>query len=440
MKIKEIAEKQKTLYSRMNEMLGVIEAESREFTEEEQRNWDEINKDYNVLQSLKEKRQELLKHEENFSRQMDQIASEIQTSRSGVEDEYRKYQDQVDLGIRAWGKAIIDKRNLITEREQAAIDNLGFNLNSSVFHVKLGSFRQALHQYRSLSVYQGANGAFVAGPESFAPSLEMALLSFGSVMQAADVIRTSDGNPLKWPTVDDTSNKGRLLAEKKAATELDPSFGQQVWRAYEYTSDAILVPNSLLEDSAINLPSVIAEMLGERIGRIYEEHFTTGDDNAKPEGLVTAAAASTATDVAATLGGDDLISLFHAVDPAQRTAGFGWMAHDAIWGEVRKLKAGDDNYLWIPGFAERPDTVLGWPVFTNQEMDSTIATGNKIMLAGNFRKYKIRMVGEFRLKRLVERYGEQDCEAFILFSRTDGRLLNPGSSDATNPVHLLTVS
>ena len=442
MSIKAIAEKQQALYARMQEMCNLAEKEERSFSAEEQSNWERLNEDYNGLQMQKERRQLLLSKEQEFRGAQEIVADETRTSRDQIENESRAYGQRVDLALRSWGRAICGKE--LSDEDRQVCRSVGFNPHSNEFGFRMSmdmrSVKRDYHLFkRALSAVTGAAGQFTV-QEGFMPNLERAMLSYGSVRQAAEILRTETGNDMPWPTADDTSQKGALLAENTAAPEQDVAFGQIIWKAWKYTSKMIKVPNELLEDSAFRLDVILPEMLGERLGRIWEEHYTTGDDVSKPKGIVPSAAASTSTAIAATLGGDDIISLFHATDPAQRGPGFAFMAHDAIYGEIRKLKAGDDNYLWVPGFNERPDTILGYPTFINQEMDSTIATSNEILLAGNLTKYKVREVSSMRVVRLVERFGDADQQAFVIFARADGRLLNPGSSNATNPVHKLTVS
>jgi HK97 family phage major capsid protein len=64
------------------------------------------------------------------------------------------------------------------------------------------------------------------------------------------VLRTSTGAALPFPTSDDTSNKGALLAENTQTVEKDTEFGQLVLNAFKFTSKKVLVSIELLQDSA----------------------------------------------------------------------------------------------------------------------------------------------------------------------------------------------
>ena len=51
----------------------------------------------------------------------------------------------------------------------------------------------------------------------------------------------------------------------------------------------------------------------------------------------------------------------------------------------------------------------------------------KTVLFGDFGNYRIREVGDWRVKRLEERYGEKDQVAFLLFARYDGQVVDAGT-------------
>ena len=88
-------------------------------------------------------------------------------------------------------------------------------------------FREVLENpaARALSVGTPTAGGHTV-PEGFSNELERNMLAFGGPRQVARVVTTSTGNDLPWPTSDDTSNSGELLAENASiGSSTDPSFG-----------------------------------------------------------------------------------------------------------------------------------------------------------------------------------------------------------------------
>src|SRR4030095_12379601 len=139
-----------------------------------------------------------------------------------------------------------------------------------------------------VGVYNGPCGFYRGRDEAMRP-LEIALLAFGGMRQAATVFRTASGADLPIPMVDDTGNIGALVAENTTQTEQGVTFTQLVLNSFKYTSKYVLVSVELLQDSAVNIPEMLGRLLGERIGRITNLHFPTGDGVNKPRGVVTAA-------------------------------------------------------------------------------------------------------------------------------------------------------
>ena len=338
-----------------------------------------------------------------------------------------------DLALEGWCLRQMDKD--VAERQSLAANRCNINLNRRELDIDLRTdYRRVRHEYRAQSVGTDTAGGFLR-PEGFVPNLEHSLLAFGGVRQVASVMRTGDGGDLPWPTVDDTSNSGVLLTENSAVSEQDVTFGQVVFKAYKYSSKLVRVSLELLQDSAFNMANELGDLLGIRLARITNTHFTTGDGSSKPKGIVTSASTGITTATNSAILGDELVGMVHSVDPAYRAQpGAGWMMHDNILLAIRKLKTTDLQYIWAPGLVgAEPDRLLGYPITINQAMDSATTSAKKVAIFGALAKYKIRDVASIRLRRLVERYADNDQEGFVAFMRVDGQTLDAG----TDPIKIL---
>jgi predicted phage gp36 major capsid-like protein len=290
---------------------------------------------------------------------------------------------------------------------------------------------------RALSSLTGSAGGDTI-PTGFQPSFELAMLQFGGIRNVADILRTATGNPLPWPTGNDSSNKGVMLGENTAvATTTDPTFGLVMWNAYKFTSKMILVPVELLEDSAFDLPSIIGAMCGERIGRIQADYFTTGTGAAQPKGIVTAATVGKTTASATAIKYAELVDLVHSVDPAYRGGSkVGFMFHDLILAYLSKLTDGNGKPIWdnsnqgnlgantitIAVGSTRSPSTSRWrrrwrpatrPCCSATSASTRSATSRASDSAGWWNGTPI-----------------QDQEGFVAFARADGNLLDAG----THPV------
>jgi len=72
-------------------------------------------------------------------------------------------------------------------------------------------------------------------------TLEINMLAFGGMRQVADTIRTSSGERIPMPTMDDTGNVGVQLGEGAIiGGSVDPSFGLVYLDAYKFSSLPVL--------------------------------------------------------------------------------------------------------------------------------------------------------------------------------------------------------
>lgn len=330
----------------------------------------------------------------------------------GVPAEYRAAAQRVGLDL---------NRNSLTFR-------LGANALRSRSTEDLNRWERLHNEERALAGPQASTSAGgYAIQDAAMREVEVALLQYGAMRQVATVLRTDTGGPLPIPTVNDTTNVGALIAENTTVSTQDIAFGQLVLDAYKYTSKAVLVSVELMQDNSVNLPQLLGSLLGERLGRITNTHFTTATGTGQPNGVVNAATfaqATTGNTTAITYA--NLIALYHSVDPAYRNNAK-FMMNDNTISKIKLMTDSQGRPLWLPGLVDRaPDTILGSPYVINQDMASMTISAKSILF-GDFSKYLIRDVRDITLLRLDERYAEFLQVAFLAFLRTDGDLLNAGT-------------
>jgi HK97 family phage major capsid protein len=275
-------------------------------------------------------------------------------------------------------------------------------------------------------------------PQGFSDMLETALKWYGGILGVCGEFTTETGNPLPWPTVNDTTNMGRILAINTQLTETDLVFGEVTFNAYIFTSDSVLVPLALIEDSYFNLDQYIAEALGTRLGRAVNHYCTVGSGTAQPNGIQTAviAAGNTvqgATGDATSVKYADLVDTLHLVDPAYRqNPTCKWMFADSTLKALRLIVDGNNRPLWQPGLTAGfgtpwPETILDKPYAINQDMPAMAASAYPILF-GDMSKYKVRRVASgTTVMRLVERYADYLQVGYLGFLRLDGQLLDAGT-------------
>lgn len=295
-------------------------------------------------------------------------------------------------------------------------------------------FRRGMSESEQRAFAAGtSNVGGYAVPQDFAARIEVAMKYYGGMVDVAEIIHTSEGRDMPWPTFNFTSVSATIVGEGAGATsDSSTPFGNVTMKAYTYRSPMLPVSVEFLQDQAFD-ESFIIDALGQSLGRGLNAHCTTGDGSGKPRGItIDATLGKTGTTgQTATVIYDDLVDIVHAVDRAYRNGGkCAYMMRDTTLAAVRKLKDSQNRPLWQPAImAGQPDTLLGYPVVVNNDV-AAMAASAKSILFGDFSRYKIRMAGQPTLLRLVERYADNLQVGFMVFQRADGKLLDAG----THPV------
>lgn len=278
----------------------------------------------------------------------------------------------------------------------------------------------------------GAQGGFLV-PTGWGGQLLEALAAFGGVRSVAEVIQTAGGNPIPFPTVDETQVEGELVAENQPASAADFNFGTTSVGGYKFSSRIVAIPFELLQDQGpgIDIEAFTRRALATRIARITNRLMTTGSGLAQPQGIVTASPVGRAgvTGQAASVLMDDLIDLEHSVDPAYRAMpGVRFMFHDTTLRQLKKMKDADGRPIWIPGYTTKePDTLLGYQYQINQHMPA-MAANAKSILFGDMKQYLIRDIMNVTLFRFDDSaFITKGQIGFLAWSRHDGRMVTAGA-------------
>lgn len=403
--VKALREKRAALAKQANDILSKATNEKRSLTAEESAQFDAIHADVDALKNTID----AIDRQAAVDDQLAARDADVPPPADEVTPESRS------LAFKAWA---MHGSQPVSAEQRAMAQRCGYDVGNDKLNL------------RALGVATAGAGLNTV-PTGFQKTLEQALLQFGGMRDNATILKTDSGSDLPYPTVNDTAQKGVILGENTAAAEQDVVFGQLVLKAFKYSSKMIRVSVELLQDSAFNLEDFLGRALGERIGRITNDHFTTGAGTTEPKGIVTAATSGKVGTTGQTTSViyADLVDLQHSVDPAYRSNA-AFMLHDSTLKAIKKLVDSQGRPLWSSGVSvKEPDTILGSRYIVNQSMP-VMAANAKSILYGDVSKYLIRDVSDIQLVRLDQRFGEFHQVAFLAFSRHDGNLLDAG----TNPV------
>lgn len=355
---------------------------------------------------------------------------ELTSTISDIDD--RIVREQKLLDIEAENK--FDNHDFGSSRNRDAIDPLSERKITDIF-LRQGergfSAEQAQKVFNTMSTTTSSEGGYTVQSE-VAKSIVDSMKDYGGLRQVATILQTATGNPLSYPTTDGTSEVGELVAENGSAAAADPTFGTVGLNVFKYGSKTITVPIELLMDSQVDIEALVRKRIQQRIGRITNQHFTTGTGTGQPKGVVTAASVGKTgtTGQTLTIIYDDLVDLVESVDQAYLDAGNSmFMMPQSLRKVIRKIKDTSGRPVWTPGYelgitAKAPDLLLGYNIKINNDMAAPAANA-KTLAFGDFSQYIIRDALQVSLFRFTDSvFTSKGQVGFLAWMRCGGNLID----------------
>lgn len=171
-----------------------------------------------------------------------------------------------------------------------------------------------------------------------------------------------------------------------------PTLGQSRIATHEFYAAPEISP-SLLEDGVVDVEAFLAEELAESIAIGTNTAFMTGSGVEQPRGMLTYPAGTAdgqveqiVTGDANAITSDSIINLAYALKETY-AANARFLLRRSTRGTIRKLKDGQNNYLWHESYrAGEPASLLGYPVVSGEDMPA-VAAGALPILFGDIRRF-----------------------------------------------------
>lgn len=196
----------------------------------------------------------------------------------------------------------------------------------------------------------------------------------------------------------------------------------------------------MLDDGIFDVEAWLADEIGIEFAEEEGTSFITGNGVNKPRGFLTytnvdngsyewgklgyvpsGAAADFKAASATASPADSFVDIYHALKQGYRN-GASWLMNDLTVGKVRKFKAADGAWLWQPPTSEAPPTILGKPLYTDDNMP-TVAADAFAVAFGNFKRgYTIG--DRFGTRILRDPYTNKPFVHFYATKRVGGAVTN----------------
>lgn len=227
-----------------------------------------------------------------------------------------------------------------------------------------------------------ANGGYLV-PFTLDPSV--ILTNSGSAnpfRQIANVKQTATNN---WNGVTSAGVNAAWLAEAGVVGDNSPTFGT-VQITPQKAAAWVFGSYEILEDTefATELPG----LLGDAKDRLEEAAFATGTGTGQPKGVVTAATTTVTTAAVATFAIADIYALQAAV-PVRFRRNAKFVMSLAQINRARAFDTAGGSSYWTNLGQGAPERILGGDLYESTTMATTITTGSKIAVYGDFSQYAI---------------------------------------------------
>lgn len=193
----------------------------------------------------------------------------------------------------------------------------------------------------------------------------------------------------------------------------------------------VKMSNKLMRSGSIDAVSLVRDELAYVIGTTLENAYMTGSGAQQPLGIFTASdnGVPTSRDVTATnttsFTADNLIDcLFNLKEQYQRNA-VGLFSRAAV-KMARKLKDGGGQYLWQPGLAGTPNTILDRPYIQSEFVPSTFTTGLYVAAFADLQSgYWIADSLQMEVQVLDQLFALRNQAGYLARMETDGMPVQP---------------
>jgi len=395
-KIKKLLEERANVWEKAKELVDRAEAENRDFTAEEQVQYDKM---FDEMDSLA-KRAKRLEEQEKEERELDKpVNNPIFKATLGEKD-----------------------------------DRAAKVMDAFRSYIMTGAIKPELRDLQVLSGETPADatwGGYMVPPQQFIAELIKALDNAVFMRRIARVFRVTTSDSLGAPVLDTDMSDAAWTTEVQDLTGtglLDTAmrFDKRELKPQQLAK-SIKVSMKLLRVSAIPVGALVRDRLVYKFATAMENGFLNGTGTGEPLGVFCQSASGISANrdfstgnTTTAISADNLIEVKYALK-AQYRNGAQWIFHRDAIKQIAKLKDGEEQYLWRQGLAAgAPDTILNLPVNESEYAPSTFTTGEYVGILGNFQFYWIAELFGMEIQRLSELFAATSQVGFIGRMWADG--------------------
>ena len=370
---KELIEKRNDLQEKMEGILNVAKSENRAMSEEEIKNFDEIEKEIKNIDATLERKEKMDKMEPKK-----------------IEDKKELTQEEKD--IKAFAQFIRNTVNGVPQNTETQLT-------------------------------KSDNGSII--PRTIAKKIIDKVIEISPLYASAT--RYDAKGTLAVPKYDDTTDDVTVAY----ATEFDELVSHSgKFNTVELTGFLIgaltKISKSLINNNDFNLTDYVVNKMAEKFKLFYEGECLNGTTS-KISGIV---GSYDSTNMKVTLANkssitaDELIDIQETIPDTYQTNAY-WIMNRDTRKKIRKLKDSDGNYILNRAFNEKWDyELLGKPVYCSEKAEKLGTASKAVIFYGDFSGLAIKETEAMEIQILLERFATQHAIGVVGYSELDAKVEN----------------
>jgi HK97 family phage major capsid protein len=251
-----------------------------------------------------------------------------------------------------------------------------------------------LGNYKAAWTTGSDDSAGYLDPPATSDSINKKLFESNPIMGLARVIDVGPGSSWQEP-IDTSDADASWTGKTESRTETSAETIGLTDIPLDESTALVKLTQRILDDSRFDLGKYVEDKLTDRFARLEDAAFCGGDGVKKPKGFLTYSTSSagdstrasqtyqyTPSASAVALTPDAVISTLYSLRvPYRSSAGVSWLANSDTCRQLRLMKDGSGQYLWVPGFGGSSDRLCGVPMTIDENMPSVGANALPLAIA-----------------------------------------------------------
>lgn len=264
---------------------------------------------------------------------------------------------------------------------------------------------------KALSTAVSGDGGYLVDPAT-AETIRSVLKATASIRTIANVVNVEATS--YDVLIDHTDIGAGWVAETGSAAETGTPTIDRITIPLHELSALPKASQRLLDDSAFDIESWLADRIADKFARSEAAAFVSGDGVDKPKGFLSHPTVDdgawswgnlgyvptgTAGDFSTVEPADAIVDLVYAL-PAQYRAGASFVMNSKTAGRVRKIKDAEGRFLWSDSLAAtEPARLMGYPVLIAEDMPDIAADATAIAFGDFASGYTVAERPDLRILR-----------------------------------------